>query len=58
MTLQNASGQLIEQIRYVGGKPYHVSDAEPAIYGEDHWILNPHLALDAGIRLFDFDFLF
>ena len=51
MTLQNANGQLIQQIRYVGGKPYHISDTEPAIYGEDHWILNPHLALDAGIRL-------
>jgi Carboxypeptidase regulatory-like domain/TonB-dependent Receptor Plug Domain len=49
--LQNASGQLIQQIRYVGGKPYYVSDTEPAIYGQDHWILNPHLALDAGIRL-------
>ena len=51
MTLQNANGQLIQQIRYVGGKPYHISDTEPAIYGEDHWILNSHLALDAGIRL-------
>ena len=49
--LQNADGQLIQQIHYVGGKPYHVSDTEPAIYGQDHWILNPHFALDAGIRL-------
>jgi len=51
VTLQNANGQLIQQIRYVGGKPYHVSDTEPAIYVQDHWILNQHLALDAGIRL-------
>ena len=49
--LQNADSQLIQQIHYVGGKPYHVSDTEPAIYGQDHWILDPHFALDAGIRL-------
>jgi Carboxypeptidase regulatory-like domain/TonB-dependent Receptor Plug Domain len=49
--LQNASGQRIQQIRYVGGKPYYVSDTEPALYGQDHWILNPHFAVDAGIRL-------
>ena len=51
VTLQNANGQVIQQIRYVGGKPYYVSDTEPAIYAQDHWILSPHLALDAGIRL-------
>jgi hypothetical protein len=49
--LQNANGQLIQQIRYVGGTPYYVSDTEPAFYGQDHWILNPHLAVDAGIRV-------
>ena len=51
VALENASGQHIQQIRYVGGKPYYVSDTEPALYGQDHWILNPHFALDAGIRL-------
>jgi len=51
VTLQNANCQVIQQIRYVGGKPYYVADTEPSIYAQDHWILNPHLALDAGIRL-------
>lgn len=51
VTLQNANGQLIQQIRYVGGKPYNVTDTEPAFYGQDHWILNSRLAVDAGIRL-------
>jgi hypothetical protein len=51
VTLQNANGQLIQQIRYVGGKPYYVSDTEPAIYGQDHWMLNSHLAVDVGVRL-------
>jgi len=49
--LQNANGQLIEQIDFVGGKSYHVSDIEPALYVQDHWVLNSHFALDAGIRL-------
>jgi len=48
--LENSGGQLIQQIHYVGGKPYDVSDSELAIYAQDHWILNPHLAVDAGIR--------
>ena len=49
--LQNSSGQLIQQIRYVGGKPYYVSDTEPALYAQDHWILNPHFAVDVGVRV-------
>ncbi len=49
--LQNSSGQLIQQIRYVGGKRYYVSDTEPALYGQDHWILNPHFAVDVGVRV-------
>ena len=49
--LQNAGGQLIQQIRYVGGKPYKITDTEPAVYAQDHWILSPHLAVDAGVRL-------
>ncbi len=49
--LQDAEGRLIERIDYTGGAPYHVADTEPAIYGQDHWLLNSHLALDLGIRL-------
>jgi hypothetical protein len=51
VTLQDATGQVIEQINYTGGQPYRVADTEPAIYGQDHWLLNSHLALDLGVRL-------
>ncbi len=49
--LQNANGQLIQQIRYVGGKPYTIADTEPAVYAQDHWMLTSHLAVDVGVRL-------
>ncbi len=48
--IQNSSGQTIQQIRFVGGKPYDVSDTTPAFYVQDHWVFNSHLALDAGLR--------
>jgi hypothetical protein len=51
VVLQNANGQLLQRIDYVGGKPYTVADTEPAIYAQDHWILNSHLAVDVGVRL-------
>lgn len=48
--IQNSAGQTIQQIRFVGGKPYAVSDTTPAFYAQDHWVFNPHLAMDAGLR--------
>jgi hypothetical protein len=50
VVIQNSTGQTIQQIRYVGGKPYDVSDTSPAFYAQDHWVLNSHVALDAGLR--------
>ncbi len=49
--VQDASGHLLQKITYVGGQPYAVSDTEPAVYAQDHWILNQHFAVDVGIRL-------
>jgi hypothetical protein len=51
VVLQNANGQVVQQINYVGGAPYNVADTEPAIYVQDHWLLTSHLALDLGLRL-------
>ena len=48
--IQNSAGQTLQQIRFVGGKPYAVSDTTPAFYVQDHWIFNSHLAMDAGMR--------
>jgi hypothetical protein len=45
-----ADQQLIERITFFGGRAFHMDDTEYAVYGEDHWILSPRLALDLGIR--------
>ncbi len=49
--IKGPNGNLLQSIDYVGGKSYDVSDTEPAFYAQDHWILNPHLAVDIGLRL-------
>jgi hypothetical protein len=48
--LQNANGQMLQRIDFLGGKPFDLSDTEPAFFVQDHWVLNPHLAIDAGVR--------
>ncbi len=49
--LRDNSGHLLQSIAFTGGQPYAVSDTEPAVYVQDHWVLNPHFALDTGVRL-------
>ena len=49
--LRDSSGLLLQSIAYTGGTPYSVSDTEPAVYAQDHWVLNPHFALDTGVRV-------
>ena len=48
--IQNSSGQMLQRIDFVGGKPFDLSDTEPAFFVQDHWVLNSHLAVDAGVR--------
>ena len=48
--LQNSGGQRLQRIDFVGGKPYDISDVEPAVFVQDHWIISRHLAFDAGVR--------
>lgn len=48
--LQNGSGRMLQRIDFVGGKPFDLSDLEPAFFVQDHWVLNPHFAFDAGVR--------
>jgi Carboxypeptidase regulatory-like domain/TonB dependent receptor len=48
--IENSSGQLLQRIDYVGGRPFDLSDWEPAIFVQDHWVVNSHLAFDAGVR--------
>jgi hypothetical protein len=48
--LQNSSGQMLQRINFVGGKPFDLSDLEPAFFVQDHWAINSRLAFDAGVR--------
>jgi hypothetical protein len=33
------------------GVEHDLTDLEPAVFAQDHWVLNSHLAIDAGLRL-------
>jgi len=48
--IENSSGQMQQRIDYIGGKPFDLSDWEPAFFVQDHWVVNSHLAFDAGVR--------
>ncbi len=50
VSIVNASGQLLRTISFAGSGNFSLSDLEPALYAQDHWILNKHLAMDAGVR--------
>lgn len=49
--IQDAAGHLLQRIDFTGGGSFDVRDTEPAIYAQDHWVLRPSLALDAGLRV-------
>jgi hypothetical protein len=48
--IQNSAGQLIERISFTGGQAFRRWDVEYAFFGQDHWMVTPHLALDLGVR--------
>jgi hypothetical protein len=50
VSLEGSSGQLLRTIAYDGNGRFSLSDIESAVYAQDHWILNSHVALDAGLR--------
>jgi hypothetical protein len=41
----------LQQINFSGAGTYDLSDLEPAAFAQDHWVINNHLAIDAGLRL-------
>lgn len=49
--IQDASGNLLQRVDFSGSASFGVSDLEPAVYAQDHWVMNPHFALDAGVRV-------
>jgi hypothetical protein len=49
--IRDAAGYLLEHIRFTPGASLHNSDTEGAFYGQDHWIFNPRLSADLGLRM-------
>jgi len=49
--IEDSTGHLMSRIDFGGGQPFAVSDLEPSLYVQDHWVLRPSLALDLGVRL-------
>jgi hypothetical protein len=50
VSIFNSSGQLLQTISFAGSGRFSLSDLEPALYAQDHWIVNRHVAIDAGLR--------
>lgn len=46
----DAAGNLLQQTNYIGGSPVSRQDTEIAMFGQDHWLVSPHFAVDAGVR--------
>ena len=46
----DTSDRLLQRIEFTGGKPFNRSDLELAFFGQDHWLVTPKLAFDAGLR--------
>jgi len=47
----DGNGHLLQRIDFSNGQPFAVSDYGPAVYAQDHWMLNSQFALDLGVRL-------
>lgn len=43
--------QWIERIDFPRSHTFQISDVEYSVYGQDHWIVSPRLALDLGERI-------
>jgi hypothetical protein len=48
--LVRPDGSLAEQITFQGAGALRAEDTEVAVFAQDHWALNDHLALDYGVR--------
>jgi hypothetical protein len=51
VNILDASGALVETIRFTPGQPIARSDVEAAFFAQDQWVISPRLAIDTGIRV-------
>jgi len=49
--IEDSTGHLASRIDFSSTGSFAVSDLEPSLYAQDHWVLRPSLALDLGARL-------
>jgi hypothetical protein len=50
VTIQDAAGRRLKQIDFTAGRPFHRTDVEMGVFGQDHWTVFRNLALDFGVR--------
>lgn len=48
--ITDASGHLLRNVDFSGNGGFSISDNEPAVYAQDHWMVNRRLAFDFGLR--------
>lgn len=50
INIRDTAGNLLKRIEFDGGGPYRRNDLEVAVFGQDHWVVTPKLAVDVGTR--------
>jgi hypothetical protein len=50
VTIQDAAGRRLKEIAFRAGRPFHRTDIESGVFGQDHWTVLRNLALDFGVR--------
>jgi hypothetical protein len=50
VTIQDAAGRRLREIDFTAGRPFHRTDVETGVFGQDHWTVLRNLALDFGVR--------
>ena len=49
-SIVDAAADVLQRTNFIGGSPVHQDDIEIAMFVQDHWLVTPHLAFDAGVR--------
>lgn len=49
-SIEDSSGALLESVQFTGGAPVDKTDTEITIFAQDHWLITPRFAVDAGLR--------
>lgn len=50
VNIRDNEGRLLKRIDFVDGQPFDRSDLETGLFAQDHWVVNPRLAIDVGTR--------